>query len=72
MKLAVDEGRCTGHGRCYAVAPELFTPDEEGYNSARGSQVSIDASSVEAALHTVKVCPEDAITVVDTTEDDET
>jgi ferredoxin len=71
MKVAVDESRCTGHGRCYAVAPQLFAPDEEGYNSARGSHVSIDAGSLEAARQTVKVCPEDAITVIDATEDGE-
>jgi ferredoxin len=37
MKLVVDEALCAGHGLCYAHAPEVFQPDEEGYNKDVGS-----------------------------------
>jgi ferredoxin len=30
MKVHVDEARCEGHGRCYALAPELFAADDIG------------------------------------------
>jgi ferredoxin len=35
-KLSVDESRCTGHGRCYTVAPKLLTDDDEGFVTLRG------------------------------------
>lgn len=31
MRLVLDNAKCQGHGRCMAVAPELFESDEEGY-----------------------------------------
>ena len=30
MRLRIDAEMCTGHGRCYALAPEVFEPDEDG------------------------------------------
>ena len=30
MKVRVDDTLCQGHGRCYALAPELFEPDDIG------------------------------------------
>ena len=27
MKLVIDYDRCTGHGRCFALSPELFVDD---------------------------------------------
>ncbi len=29
--VEIDTDRCSGHGRCYALAPEVFAPDDEGY-----------------------------------------
>jgi ferredoxin len=31
VRVTVDESVCTGHGRCYALAPEVFTPDDYGH-----------------------------------------
>lgn len=64
MKLSVDEAACTGHGLCYANAPELFADDEHGY-----SQV-IDFGSVperlrDKARNAVGICPENAISLDD-------
>jgi ferredoxin len=30
LKVSVDQDRCQGHARCYALAPELFGLDELG------------------------------------------
>ena len=27
MSLSIDTEKCQGHGRCYALAPELFEPE---------------------------------------------
>ena len=31
MRLRVDDEKCQGHNRCYALAPELFDVDDYGY-----------------------------------------
>ena len=31
MRIVLDRDKCQGHGRCYALAPELFDADDEGY-----------------------------------------
>ena len=30
MKIIVDSKLCVGHGRCYALAPEVFGDDDHG------------------------------------------
>ena len=30
-RLEIDLERCTGHGRCYALAPKLFDADDYGH-----------------------------------------
>jgi ferredoxin len=62
MKIAIDADRCTGHGRCYALAPELFTDDERGYGEVIGDG-TVTADHVEAARRAVLACPERAITL---------
>ena len=31
MRVRVDEDAFTGHGRCYALAPDVFAPDDRGH-----------------------------------------
>ncbi|EUA40756.1 ferredoxin [Mycobacterium avium subsp. hominissuis 101] len=30
-RVVVDAERCTGHGRCYTLAPDVFDADEFGH-----------------------------------------
>ena len=39
MRLTVDHGRCTGHGRCYTMAPDLLSCDDEGFVTVRGTTI---------------------------------
>lgn len=64
MRVAVDRELCTGHGRCYALAPAVYAPDDEGYNAARGSVLEIAAADEALARRGAKGCPERAITVL--------
>lgn len=59
MKIAIDAAICTGHGRCYVVAPELFEPDDEGRGVVRRSDVppELDQRACTAAAS----CPERAV-----------
>ena len=63
MRITVDREACTGHGRCYAVAPGIFEPDDDGYCLI---PVATVAEAEEAlARRGAANCPEDAITVHD-------
>jgi ferredoxin len=62
-KLSVDESRCTGHGRCYTVAPTLLSDDDEGFVTLRGSSMEITDDQLDDAEEAVAACPERAITL---------
>jgi ferredoxin len=62
MKITVDRERCTGHGRCYSLAPEVYEPDDDGYCQHAASITS--AALAEQARVGARNCPEDAITVI--------
>ena len=57
--------RCSGHGRCYSLAPEVFEADEEGYNVAVGSRIVVPGGRESAARVGVANCPEGALMIVD-------
>jgi ferredoxin len=61
MRVVLDSEKCQGHGRCYALAPEVFAPDEEGYGTVLQAEVS-GALLAQAELG-VQGCPEAAITL---------
>jgi ferredoxin len=63
MKLTIDAAMCTGHGRCYTLAPDLLTYDEEGFVTERGSTIEVPAGQEEAAREAALSCPEGAITI---------
>jgi ferredoxin len=59
--VAVDPERCTGHGRCYTLAPDVFDADDLGH-----AVVVIDEVSGELEQHAAigeQNCPESAITL---------
>ena len=64
MRVVHDPDLCTGHGRCYALTPELFGDDDygHGYVLADGT---LGAEQIAAAQRAVAACPERAITLVD-------
>lgn len=62
MRIEFDQHACTGHGRCYTLAPEYYEPDENGYCLDPTGEVPV---GLERAARTgVDNCPEQAITVV--------
>lgn len=65
MKLAVDSARCMGHGRCYSVAPDLLTFDDDGYVASRGELIDVPDDQVDAARQAVANCPERAVELTD-------
>ena len=64
MRLTVDGKSCMGHGRCYLMAPDLLSDDDEGYVTIRGRAIDVPADQLEAAQDAAGTCPEQAITLL--------
>ncbi len=62
MNVQIDAERCEGHGRCYALAPTVFEPDDIGNGLVVGDG-TVAASDEDRARLAVANCPEQAITV---------
>jgi ferredoxin len=65
-ELSVDDTKCTGHGRCYTVAPNLLSDDEEGFVTLRGNSMPISDAQLADAEEAAAACPERAITLTRT------
>jgi ferredoxin len=56
VRITIDTDRCTGHGRCYSLAPGLFDSDDEGHGLLLTSE--IPAGLEGQAWTAVQNCPE--------------
>jgi ferredoxin len=64
VRIEIDHALCTGHGRCYELAPAVFGDDDEGYTVLLVTgevPAELEPLARRAALN----CPERAISVVD-------
>jgi ferredoxin len=61
VKLRVDSALCVGHGRCYALAPDVFQEDERGHCRIEGTEVPPELED-QARLGEAN-CPEGAIRI---------
>jgi ferredoxin len=64
VKVQIDPGSCQGHGRCYDLAPGLFSDDEEGYGTVQGDGVVPPGQEHDARLAALN-CPEHAIDIAE-------
>jgi ferredoxin len=63
MKVFVDPDLCVGHGRCYALAPDVFGADDYGHCEILLGDV--DGALVAQARLGAENCPERAIRLED-------
>lgn len=61
MQARIDEARCTGHGRCYSVAPGSFGYDDDGFGSI--TERVIPAEREDEVRKAASACPESAIMI---------
>jgi len=61
MRIRIDTEACTGHGRCYALAPELFDADDDGYGQVVQGEFGPDQEG--PARKAVLSCPERAVSI---------
>jgi ferredoxin len=64
VRVTIDHDRCTGHGRCYELAPDVFTDDDEGYGQVVGDG-TVAPGQEEAARKAAAACPERAVLLED-------
>ncbi len=62
MRVTIDDEKCQGHGRCYALAPTVFEPDDIGQGQVLGDGTVPEGEQDQARLAAAN-CPELAITV---------
>lgn len=65
MKITVNGDRCMGHGRCYTLASELLSYDDEGYVTIRGELLDVPIDQLAAAREAVASCPEQAVELIE-------
>ncbi len=64
MRVRIDKDKCTGHGRCYTLAAEVFGEDEEGNGTVLVSGPLSD-EQLKAAQLAEANCPESAVILDD-------
>ncbi len=62
MKIRIDKVRCTGNARCWAIAPELYPLNDEGYIASDGFDVPPGQEAL--AKRGARACPERVIEVI--------
>jgi ferredoxin len=65
MKYVVDPALCCGSGQCYALAPDVFTAADDGYNAEAGNTVEVSSGLEETAREGAMACPESAILLLE-------
>ena len=64
MIVEIDTEVCTGHGRCYMVAPSVFTSDDSGFGVVVVDG-PLDPEQLAEARSAVANCPERAVILTD-------
>jgi ferredoxin len=59
VRIVLDPERCQGHGRCYALAPDIFDSDDFGHCVLVAPEVP--AGRHDDARSAVENCPEQAL-----------
>ena len=61
--MRFDESKCTGHGRCYVLGPDVYGEDDAGRCVVR--VVEVPLALADQARAGEQNCPEGAISIED-------
>ncbi|BBX03614.1 ferredoxin [Mycolicibacterium moriokaense] len=61
MKVRLERSKCAGHAQCYAVDPDLFPIDDEGYSILENHEVA--PGDEQLIRDGVASCPELALII---------
>lgn len=57
-QIVIDAARCSGHGRCYTLAPDAVDSDVEGFAAPRDVPIDVEHDQGRTLVDS---CPERAI-----------
>ena len=63
MKIVVAREKCSGHARCFAIGPEVYDLDEDGYVAL--TECDVPAHLEQQAIDGAQSCPEGAISLLE-------
>jgi ferredoxin len=63
MKIRIDKARCVGNARCWAIAPDLYPLDDDGYIAIEGFDVPEGQEAL--ARRGARACPERVIEIIE-------
>lgn len=63
MKVSLNRAKCAGHAQCYAVDPDIFPIDDEGYSTLEAHTVA--PGNEQLTRNGVAACPELALILED-------
>lgn len=63
MKIRIEKHRCVGNARCWAVAPDLYPLDDDGYIATEGFDVPEGQET--PAKRGARACPERIIEIIE-------
>jgi ferredoxin len=63
VKIVLDSAKCQGHGRCYALSPQVFDSDDLGQAVLLLADGEVPPELEGAARLAADNCPEYAITI---------
>jgi len=63
MKVLCEVDLCQGHGRCEALAPDVFTLDDNGF--LKQAVIEVAPGLEQQARIGVECCPEEVLTIVE-------
>ena len=61
LELVLDRGKCQGHGRCFVLAPDIVTDDDDGFGVVAKALIGPD--DLGSAQLVMSSCPEAAISL---------
>lgn len=65
-RIRLDVDACVGHGRCYALAPLTFLPDELGHCEVVDEALDeVTGEAADRVRRAIAACPEGALSLED-------
>lgn len=61
MKIKVEQKRCQGNARCWALAPDIYKLDDSGY--ILDGDIDVPPGQEDLARRGARACPERALKV---------
>lgn len=61
MKVRLERSKCSGHAQCYAIEPDLFPIDDDGYSILE--EHTVDPGDEQITRAGVAACPEVALII---------